>query len=68
MCIRDSIYSWIYSYAYCWNSLYNYYRKLFEIFYLAVLLKYFFLKLDSPLLINAAAIPKETANKIENNP
>ena len=34
----------------------------------AVLSKYFFLNFEIDLLINAAAIPKITANKIENNP
>ena len=48
--------------------MYSYNWKLFKIFYLAVLLKYFFLKFEKNLLINAAPIPKRTANIIENNP
>ena len=40
----------------------------YQNFLFSFLTKYFFLKLDKNLLINAAAIPKKTANKIENSP
>ncbi len=42
--------------------------KNFYLVCFADLLKYFALKFEIDLLIKAAAIPRETANKIENNP
>ncbi len=44
--------------------MYHYNRKLSNIYYLTVLLKYVFLILDRNLLINAAEIPNITANII----
>jgi hypothetical protein len=51
--------------------LYSYNRNLFKNVYLvcfADLLKYLLLNFEIDLLIKAAAIPRETANNIENNP
>ena len=42
-----------------WLKLNNYFTDL---------TKYFFLKFEIDLLIKAAAIPRETANRMENNP